>query len=27
MKDATPEQVREFESGLYIFQRKKILVK
>lgn len=27
MKNATPEQVKEFESGLYIFQRKKIFVK
>ena len=27
MKNATPEQVHELDSGLYIFQRKKILVK
>lgn len=27
MRDATPEQVHELDSGLYIFQRKKILVK
>ena len=27
MKDATPEQVHQLDSGLYIFQRKKILVK
>ena len=27
MKDATPEQVHELDSGLYIFQRKKVLVK
>ena len=27
MKDATPEQVHQLDSGLYIFQRKKILVR
>jgi len=27
MKDATPEQVHKLDSGLYIFQRKKVLVK
>ena len=27
MKDATPEQVHQLDSGLYIFQRKKVLVK
>ena len=27
MKNATPEQVHKLDSGLYIFQRKKILVK
>lgn len=27
MKNATPEQVHQLDSGLYIFQRKKILVK
>ena len=27
MRDATEEQVHELDSGLYIFQRKKILVK
>ena len=27
MKDATPEQVHRLDSGLYIFQKKKILVK
>ena len=27
MKDATPEQVHKLDSGLYIFQRKKIFVK
>lgn len=27
MKDATPEQIHQLDSGLYIFQRKKILVK
>lgn len=27
MKDATPEQVHQLDSGLYIFQRKKIFVK
>ena len=27
MKDATPEQVHQLDSGLYIFQKKKILVK
>ena len=27
MKDATPEQVQKLDSGLYIFQRKKVLVK
>ncbi len=27
MKNATPQQVHELDSGLYIFQRKKILVK
>ena len=27
MKDATPEQVHQLDSGFYIFQRKKILVK
>ena len=27
MKDATPEQVHQLDSGLYIFQHKKILVK
>ena len=27
MKNATPEQVHQLDSGLYIFQRKKVLVK
>ena len=27
MKNATPEQVHQLDSGLYIFQRKKILVR
>jgi hypothetical protein len=27
MKNATPEQVHKLDSGLYIFQRKKIFVK
>ena len=27
IKDATPEQVHKLDSGLYIFQRKKVLVK
>ena len=27
MKNATPQQVHELDSGLYIFQRKKVLVK
>ena len=27
MKNATPEQVNQLDSGLYIFQRKKIFVK
>ena len=27
MKNATPEQVHKLDSGLYIFQRKKVLVK
>ena len=27
MKNATPDQVHQLDSGLYIFQRKKILVK
>ena len=27
MKNATPEQIHKLDSGLYIFQRKKVLVK
>ena len=27
MKNATPEQVNQLDSGLYIFQRKKIFVR